>query len=139
MYQFLDRPVGSLSEPHAFLLSAMRIWVASVRGRQCPCRALLYGFVRRGVPDVLQDFAIAMAALDRDGLSRLSFVPDGATVGDGEARALAVFDAALAGVSGTVRRIAAGLVAEEAVSALALGAERVALRLSDGVFVERDA
>lgn len=50
-----------------------------------------------------------------------------------------MFDAALAGVSGTVRRIAAGLVAEEAVSALALGAERVALRLSDGVFVERDA
>jgi hypothetical protein len=137
VYQFLDRPIALLPEPHAFLLSAMRIWVASARGGRCPCRTLLQGFVRRGVPDMLPDFGIAMAALDRDGLSRLSFAPDGATVGEGEARALALFDAALAG--GAVRRIAAVLVAEDAVSALTLAAERVALRLCDGVFVERDA
>lgn len=137
MYQFLDRSVGSLPEPHAFLLSAMRLWVASARTGRCACRAVLHGFVRRGVPDVVQDFAMAMAALDRDGLSRLTFVPDGVTVGDGEARALAVFDAGAAGAS--ARRIAAGLVTEEAVSVLALAAERVMARLTDGIFVERDA
>jgi hypothetical protein len=137
LYQFLDRPVGLLPEPQGFVLSAMRLWVAGGRAGRCPCRAVLQGFVRRGVPDVLPDFGIAMAALDRDGLSRLSFVPGGATVGEGEARALALFDAALTGMP--LRRLAAGLVAEEAVAALTLAAERVAVRLSDGVFVERDA
>ena len=59
-------------------------------------------------------------------------------VGDDEARVLGLFAAGLSGHFGTVRRIAARLVKDEAAPRLATAVEWVATHMSHGVFVERD-
>jgi hypothetical protein len=139
MYDFLDRQTDALAEPHRFLAAAMRLWVRAAREGQCRCATLADGFARIGAAEALPDFGIAMTTLDRDGAAKLSFgsVEHG-IVTDDEARLLTLFDAALAGRPDQVRRLAAVLVSADAVARLATSVELVALRLSDGIFVERD-
>ncbi len=140
MYAFLDRQVWDIDEPHRFLLAAMRSWVGAARTGRCTCSAIADGFAARGVPLAARDFAIAMSALDRDGLGTLRFGARGcACVGEDEARILTLFDAAFAGVPERVRRIAATLVAEDAAGTLASAAEWVGVHLGGGTFVERDS
>ena len=140
MYEFLDRRLNDLSGPHGFILSAMRLWVRVAREGQCGCRALTQGFVRAGVPEALPDFGMAMMTLDHDAMEHLRFGGPASRcpVTDDEARLLALFDAALAGVPARVRRLAAALVSADAVARLTTSIELVALRLSDGIFMERD-
>lgn len=139
MYRYLDRHVADLGEPQRFLLAAMRLWVESARAGRCNCAALVTGFAHRGVGAAVRDFGIAMAALDRDGLGKLAFGQRHASrVSEDEARLLTLFDAALAADPPRVRRIAATLVREDATATLATAAEWIALRLSDGNFMEQD-
>lgn len=139
MYRYLDRPVWDVPEPHRFLLAAMRLWVQQARAGRCPCRALADGFAARGIAPALRDFAMAMATLDGDATSTIRFADRGCpVVRDDEARLLALYDAALAGLPDRVRRIAATFVADDAAGRLATAVEWVALHLSDGTFVERD-
>lgn len=138
MYRFLDRPAACLPEAYRFLLDAMRRWTQAARGGRCPCRALLQGFVRRGVPDALGDFGIVMATLDADAPAVLRFGLPGATVvTDDEARLLALFAGALEGAAG-LTRIAAAAGGEGAAARLAIAAERVALHLARTIIVEED-
>jgi len=139
MYLYLDRRAADLGEPHLFLLAAMRLWVESARAGRCSCATLVKGFAQRGVDAAVRDFGIAMTALDRDALEKLGFgCRHAMRVSEDEARLLTLFDAALAGDQPRVRRIAATLVREEAAATLATAAEWVALRLSDGSFMEHD-
>ena len=136
MYRYLDRSVCDLPEPQAFLLAAMRSWVGAVRTGRCPCAAIAAGFATVGHAAAVRDFGIAMATLDQDGLGRLAFRPlTCAHVGEDEARLLALFDA---GFARPLRhRLAAGLVAEEAVDRLSAAVAWVALALVDGRAAER--
>lgn len=139
MYAYLDRRVDTLDEPVGFLLAAMRMWVHRARAGRCPCAALAPAFASKGGDPALRDFLITMAALDRDGTGRLAFSTVGAErVSDDEARLLGMFSAALAGKFATTRRIAAGLVQDEALPRLTTAVEWVATHLSNGVFEERD-
>lgn len=139
MYRFLDRAIWEIDEPYRFLLTAMRLWVERTRAGQCPCAALSGGFTYRNAEGALRDFTIAMAALDRDALTKLSFGQRGClSVREDEARLLALFAAALGGEPDRVRRIGAALVAPEAVAPLATAVEWVALHLAQGVIEERD-
>lgn len=139
MYAYLDRSVETLDDRAGFLLAVMRMWVHRARAGRCPCAALTPAFKRNGGEPALRDFLIAMATLDRDGTGRLAFSPiDAERVSDDEARLLGMFDAALAGHFGTARRIAAGLVNDEALPRLATAVEWLATHLSNGVYMERD-
>lgn len=139
MYAYLDRRADTLDEPAGFLLAAMRMWVHRVRAGRCPCATLGPAFARNGGEPALRDFLIAMTTLDRDGIGRLAFATMGAErVSDDEARLLGMVAAALAGHFGTARRIAAGLVTDDAVPRLATAVEWLATHLSNGIFVERD-
>ncbi len=140
MYAFLDRQVWDIDEPYRFLLAAMRGWVHAARSGRCPCAAVAGGFVARGAPLATRDFLIAMSAIDRDGIGPSRFGARGcASVGEDEARLLALFECAMAGVPDRVRRVAATLVRDDAAEPLATAAEWVAVHLSGGAFVERDA
>lgn len=134
MYRFLDRPVVGLDPTHRFLLAAARLWAATGHASALVAQT----FAQADAIETLGDFAMAMTTIAQDSgwILRLGALDD-PRVGDGDARFLALFDAALAGRPADVRRRAAALVEEEAVPRLALAAELVALRLTDGVFVER--
>lgn len=139
MYRFLDQPVADLDEAHGFLLGAIRSWVACARAGRCLQVDLGRPFVQRGIPAALGDFAMAMAALDRDGLGRLRLSVRGSgRVNHDEARLLALFDAGLAGMPRRLRRIAAGLVSGDASPTLVQAVEQVAVALTGTIFVERD-
>ena len=139
VYAYLDRNVETLDDPTGFLLAVMRMWVHRARAGRCPCAALGPAFKRNGGEPALRDFLIAMTTLDRDGVGRLAFFTiDAERVSDDEARLLGMFDAALAGQFGTARRIAAGLVKDEALSRLTTAVEWLATHLSNGIYVERD-
>ncbi|MES2059381.1 MAG: hypothetical protein V4564_25800 [Pseudomonadota bacterium] len=126
MYRFVDRPLTQLDDDMAFLVEAMRTWVGASMAGRCACAALRGPFARHGMPEALPDFGMAMAALNIDGLARLSFAPPGyVLVNDDEARLLALFSASRAPDPGPLRRHAAGLVAEDAVLCLMLAVERV--------------
>ncbi|MGJ3629357.1 hypothetical protein AB5I41_25405 [Sphingomonas sp. MMS24-JH45] len=117
---------------------AARLWAATAATwvRQAP---VTRSFAAAGAVETLGDFGMTMTTLERDAgwLLRLGAAGD-PRVGDDEARLLALFDAAIAGRPVYVRRHAAALVEEDAVSRLALAVESVATRITDGVFVERD-
>jgi len=139
MYRYLDRRVTDLGEPQRFLLAAMRLWVESARGGRCCCAALVRGFAHCRVGAAVRDFGIAMTALDRDALEKLTFGCRRAMrVREDEARMLTLFDAALGADAPRVRRIAATLVRDETTATLATAVEWVAVRLSDGSFMEHD-
>ncbi len=139
MYRFLDRAIWEIDEPYRFLVTAMRLWVERTRAGQCPCVALSGGFTYRQAEGALRDFGIAMAALDQDGLARLSFGQRGClSVREDEARVLELFAVALGGEPHRVQRIAATLVADCAVAPLTTAVEWVALHLAQGVIEERD-
>ena len=131
MYRYLDRDVAELDPPPAFLISAMRAWVgAATRGR-CPRAALHPLFDQRGVEGVPPDFGIVMAALAADGLSNLHFAPDGwKLVRDDEAILLGLFAAGVSPDPAAAYRIAATLVADDAVNYLARAAKLVAASLA---------
>ena len=75
MYEFVDRPVDSLCNGGRFTLWAMRQWArASTWGVYQPA-ALKDGFAGMGVLDALDDFARAMARLDRDARNKLQLAP----------------------------------------------------------------
>ncbi len=119
MYLYLDRPVCALAERDAFLLAAMRTWVAAARTGRCVCRALSSGFAARQAPDAMADFITAMAMLDRRGLEPVRVAPIvWPKVTDGEARLLSLF---ALGSGPHAGRAAAALVHDEAIAPL-LGA-----------------
>ena len=139
MYRFLDRTAATLPDRYRFLLDAMRLWTQAARAGRCPCRALLQGFVRHGVPDALRDFGAVMATLDAHAPAVLRFgLPGAARVTDDEARLLAMFAAALDGTPAPVRRVAASVGGEPAAARLAIAAERVALHLAGTIITEKD-
>ncbi len=130
MYRFIDRPVERLEHHDRFLLTAMRIWVGAVRLGRCSCGALKPAFASRGGDAALRDFGIAMATLDCEGTRRLSFgVTDWPLVLEDEARLLALFAAARTSPFNAVRRMASGLVAENAAGRLV----QAAIYLGDAV------
>ncbi|WP_156363702.1 hypothetical protein [Sphingomonas sp. Leaf357] len=133
MYRYLERDVAELDPPAAFLIAAMRVWVGAATRARCPRAALRPLFDRHGVADVLPDFGIVMAALATDGLANLHFAPDGwKIVRDDEAILLGLFDAAVSPDPAAVYRIAAALVADDAVNYLARAAKLVAASLACG-------
>lgn len=139
IYAYLDRTTGALAPPQRALLLAMRAWVAGARTGRCPCAEVGAALATTGADGVARDFGIAMATLDRDAAAPLRFGTRHADrVGDDEARLLALFDAARSGRGERVRRIAAGLVREDAVARLATAVGLVAMHLAQGVFEERD-
>lgn len=131
MYAFLDRAVQDLADADVFLLSAMRSWVAAARAGRCVCHALAAGFAKRGVTEALEDFATAMALIDRAGRAQFRFAPViWPKVTDDEALLLALF--ALGRDGGDCARIsavAASLVQEEAVPRLLCAVDTVGVAL----------
>lgn len=139
MYRFLDRPVHTLAEHNRFLVAAMRAWTSATREGRCACRALANGFARRGVSGALPHFALAMAALDGEGLMLLRFGDVGACVtSEDEARLLALFACALEGDAPRAIRIAEQLVPPPAVQRLATAVGLVALHLANTVIEDFD-
>ncbi|WP_188055411.1 MULTISPECIES: hypothetical protein [unclassified Sphingosinithalassobacter] len=139
MYAFLDQPVQELESPYGALLEASRTWVHHASTGRCACAALAWRFEQAGAPEAARDFVMAMQLLNREGLAKLHFGPPGfGSVRDDEARLLVLFAAGLAGTPARVHRLAATLVREDAVRTLAIAVEQVALRLSNGIFLERD-
>ena len=137
MYQFLDRQVTALAEPHRFIIVAMRAWVTAARSGACPCAALSEGFAERGVTGALRDFTIAMTTLDHHGTAVFHFGPIACRcVSDDEARLLALFDAAANGGAVQVHRIAAALVKPGATRALATAVDWVMTRLQETPFAQ---
>lgn len=143
MYRFLDRLPPNLDEHFHFLTGAMRQWTAAARAGRCPCAALAAGFAWRGVGAALPDFTTLMALLDAHGARWMRFgMPGAEHVTEAEASLLSLFDAALSGQGGAVRRIAATLVADHTVPAaaerMATAAEWVALRFVQAPLAQRD-
>jgi hypothetical protein len=139
VYRFLDRPVRRLDEHHQFLVAAMRVWTLAVRQGRCPCHALADGFSRRDVAGALRDFGMAMTSLDRDAMQTLRFGHVGMpTTSEDEARLLALFASAMEGDAAVTRRIAATLVAPDAVVRLATATEWIALHLIQSTITEND-
>lgn len=134
MYRFLDRHVADLDPSHRFLLTAMRLWTNVAANPEAVART----FSAAGATETLCDFGIAMTTLERDSSWMLRLAPAGhGRVQEDEARLLALFDAGLAGRPVDVRRLAASLVSDDAAPRLATAVELIALRITDGVFVER--
>lgn len=75
MYGFVDRPVTSLCNGGRFLLWAMRSWTQAFHRGHCPPHAIARGFGGMGALVAVQDFHIAMALLNRDGLETISVAP----------------------------------------------------------------
>lgn len=73
MYDFLDRPIGSLDEGSRFLVWSMRGWTQSMAERRCPPSVLASAFNRSQLSDALPHFHMAMMALNRDGLDKMGF------------------------------------------------------------------
>lgn len=131
MYAYLDRPVRSLADADLFLLSAMRGWVAAARGGRCVCHALAGGFRLRGVSEALEDFATAMALVDRAGLSRLRLAPViWPKVTDDEAHLLSLFALGRGRDDARIAAMAATLVQEEAVPRLLAAVDTVGTALA---------
>lgn len=131
MYRYLDRAIRRLDEPEQFLLVAMRTWVGAARAGRCCCHALHAGFARRGIAEALPDFNMMMATLDQDGFGQIRFGAAGsARVTDDEARMLALFEVAQQGPIARLKRVAAGLVVEDAVARLAQAADFVATAMA---------
>jgi hypothetical protein len=133
MYRYLDRAVRRLDGPEQFLLVAMRTWVGAARAGRCCCHALHTGFAGRGITEALPDFNMMMATLDQDGFGHIRFGAAGsARVTDDEARMLALFEVAQEGPIARLKRVAAGLVVEDAVARLAQSADFVATAMATG-------
>lgn len=138
MYRYLDRAVDRIDEPERFLLTAMRTWVGAARAGRCCCQELHAGFARRGVAEALPDFNMLMATLDQDGFGQIRFGAAGsARVTDDEARLLSLFATAQEGPIARLKRVAAGLVVEDAVGTLAQAADFVATAMATGTTAHR--
>jgi len=138
MYRYLDRAVDRIDEPERFLLTAMRTWVGAARAGRCCCQALHAGFAWRGVAEALPDFNMLMATLDQDGFGQIRFGAAGsARVTDDEARLLSLFATAQEGPIARLKRVAAGLVVEDAVGTLAQAADFVATAMATGTTAHR--
>ena len=138
MYRYLDRAIRRLGEPEQFLLIAMRTWVGAARAGRCCCQALQAGFARRGIAEALPDFNMMMVTLDQDGFGHIRFGAAGsARVTDDEARMLALFEVAREGPIARLKRVAAGLVAEDAVGILAQATDFVATAMATGTTAQR--
>jgi hypothetical protein len=86
MYDFLDRPVGTLDEGSRFLVWSMRGWTQSVAERRCPPSVLAAGFARSDLDAMLPHFHMAMMALNRDGREKIGVGEMGCSiVSEGEA------------------------------------------------------
>lgn len=73
MYDYLDRPVGTLDEGSRFLVWSMRGWTQSMAERRCPPSVLAPGYARSDLDAMLPHFHMAMMALNREGTDRLGF------------------------------------------------------------------
>ena len=116
----------------------MRTWVGAARAGRCCCHALHGGFTQRGIAEALPDFNMLMATLDQDGFGHIRFGAAGsARVTDDEARMLALFKVAREGPIARLKRVAAGLVVEDAVARLAQSADFVATAMATGTAADR--
>lgn len=132
MYAYLDRPVRALADADIFLLSAMRAWVAAARGGRCVCHALSGGFRQHGVFEALEDFATAMALVDRAGRSQLRFAPViWPKVTDDEAHLLALFALGRGRDAARIATLAKTLVEDDAVPRLMTAVDVVVVALED--------
>lgn len=131
MYRYLDRSIDTLTGRDRFLLFAMRDWVRAIGSGRCNCGALQSAFRDRGIAEAASDFGILMTTLNFDGLEKLRFGSRcSATVTSDEARVLALFATADSGPLLRLKRVAAGLVAEDAVVRLAQAADFVSTALA---------
>ncbi|WP_157220191.1 hypothetical protein [Flavisphingomonas formosensis] len=75
MYAYVDRPIDTLCNGSRFLLWAMRGWTNAIENRTCPPVALAPGFSSMGLMLMIQDFHLAMALINKDGLARMVLAP----------------------------------------------------------------
>ncbi|HEX7872816.1 MAG TPA: hypothetical protein VF475_07895 [Sphingobium sp.] len=73
MYDYLDRPLGTLDEGSRFIVWSMRGWTQSMAERRCPPSVLGSAFTRSDLGDALPHFHMAMMALNRDGTEKMGF------------------------------------------------------------------
>ncbi len=86
MYDFIDRPVASLSPGGRFLLWAMRGWIHAASAGHCPPGALAPAFARHAVLPALPHLHLLLAALNERATRRVAFAPLACRlIGDDEA------------------------------------------------------
>lgn len=130
MYQYLDRPIGSLDEAGRFLVWSMRGWTQSMAERRCPPSVLAAAFDRSSLPEALPHFHMAMMTLNRDGLEKLGFGQlDCPHVSEGEAILLSLLRLIGVGHQDAADATIALLVKEEAVFVLKRALTAVAILL----------
>ncbi|MET0238264.1 MAG: hypothetical protein ABW184_00050 [Sphingobium sp.] len=119
MYDYLDRPIGSLDEGSRFFIWSVRGWVQSLSERRCPPSVLGPTFARSDLSDALPHFHMAMMALNRDGIGRLGFGSLGCPhVSEAEAVLLSLVRLLGTGRSQAAAAAIPMLVREEAVTIL---------------------
>lgn len=130
MYDYLDRPVVTLTAADRLFLGATRQWVATVRAKRCPCTGLGPALAAQGLLPMLHDLNMAMVLLDREGNDQLMFKPVGCGVlSDDEAMLLTLTAAARAGQDDKVAAIVARIVKPEARHAMTVACHRIAAQL----------
>lgn len=86
MYEFIDRPVSSLSAGAGLLTIAMRRWVKGVCLSKCTCGEIAAEFNTRGLEMALPHFHTMMMVLSRGAKMQLRFNWEGCeTVSEHEA------------------------------------------------------
>jgi len=86
MYDFVDRPVASLTPGGRFLLWAMRGWIHAASAGHCPPGALAPAFARHDVLPALPHLHLLLAALNEQATRRVAFAPLAhCRIGDDEA------------------------------------------------------
>lgn len=73
MYQYVDRPLGTLDEGSRFLVWSMRAWVTAIGHKRCPAQMLAPAFARWRMIGGLQPFHRAMLLFNRDALETFAF------------------------------------------------------------------
>lgn len=95
MYDFIDRPVGSLNNSGRFLLWAMRGWTRAAAQGACPPAALHRGFAHVNALAALPDFHVALALLNAGAREALTPAPTGCSrIAEDEALLLALWQVA---------------------------------------------
>ena len=92
MYDFLDRPVGSLNVGGRVLVWSMRQWVRSAEAGRCACSDVGPAFHHWGLLAGLSHFQLMMVTLARNAREKMTFCdPDCGCIGDSEALLLEMF------------------------------------------------
>ena len=73
MYEFVDRPVTSLSSGGQLLIRSMRYWVRAASAGRCPCGDVGPIFQKWNLMPGFPHFHILMALLNRNAVTKLRF------------------------------------------------------------------